>query len=246
MKHVEQNALILFFYGEHESPEQVRAHLDGCERCALEYGKLEQLLGSIEAAPVPERDEAYAGRVWAALQPQLQPRRVVWLSWFALPRLALAGGMAALLLAAFLFGNYSGKQEGMSALSAEARERILMHVVGEHLERSERALVELTNVKVGPGIDLGEQRERAARLAAANRVYRTSAQNAGEDSMALLLDQLERVLLEIANSPEAPAAAEFNRLWRCVEGSGLLIKLKLMGTETRQRAERLVAPANRT
>ncbi len=64
--------------------------------------------------------------------------------------------------------------------------------------------------------------------------------------MALLLDQLERVLLEIANSPEAPDAAEFNRLWRRVEGSGLLIKLKLMGTETRQRAERLVAPANRT
>ncbi len=246
MKHVEQNALILFFYGEHDSPEQVQAHLDGCERCTLEYGKLEQLLGSIEAAPVPERDEAYAGRVWASLQPQLQPRWAAWLSWLTMPRLALAGGMAAMVLAAFLFGNYSGSKGGMQALSAEARERILMQVVGEHLERSERALVELTNVKVGPGIDLGDQRERAARLASANRVYRTSAQHAGEDSMALLLDQLERVLLEIANSPEAPDAAEFNRLWRRVEGSGLLIKLKLMGTETRQRAERLVAPANRT
>lgn len=238
MKHIDDNALILFFYGEHESPEGVRRHLEACERCAGEYDKLEQLLGSIEAAPVPRRDENYAGQVWNSLQPRLEPRRASRLSWFTLPRLVLAGGMAALLLVAFLFGNYSGKQEGLQALTAEARERILMQVVAEHLERSERALVELTNVKVGPGIDMGDQRQRAARLASANRLYRTSARHAGQESMASLLEQLERVLLEIANSPETPDTAEFNRLWRRVEGSGLLIKLKLMGTETRQRAER--------
>lgn len=246
MKHLEQEELVLLYYGEHPAAGTARTHVDGCDRCGAAFRGLESLLDGIRPEPVPQRGEGYGRQVWAAIEPRLDPPRVGLRSWWTLPRMGLAAGVAMLLLFSFLFGRISGRAEGMQALSADARERILMQAVGEHLERSERALVELTNVEAGPSVDIGSQRERAARLASANRLYRASAEHAGRSSMVALLDELERVLLEIANTPDTPDAAELERLSRRVEASGLRFKLKLMGTETRQRAAPPASAEDRT
>jgi hypothetical protein len=54
--------------------------------------------------------------------------------------------------------------------------------------------------------------------------------------MVDLLEQLERVLTEIANSPQTLSAPEYLELWRRIEGSALLVKMKLLESETRQRS----------
>ena len=62
-------------------------------------------------ADVPERGESYGAEVWARIQPKLEapemqpwPRRLA--AFFTWPRLATAGALATLLVAAFVAGRY--------------------------------------------------------------------------------------------------------------------------------------------
>ena len=99
-------------------------------------------------------------------------------------------------------------------------------------------LIELVNTDVKGGVDLSDALPRARDLAADNRVYRRTAAQAGQPVIADLLEDLERVLLELANGPESMNAAEFAELRRRIEGRGLLIKVRFVGQEVRERARR--------
>ena len=77
-----------------------------------------------------------------------------------------------------------------------------MVAVGDHLERSQMVLVELVNADTKSAVDISAEREMAESLLQENRLYRQTAQVSGKTRMATVLEDLERVLMEIAHSPE--------------------------------------------
>ena len=98
--------------------------------------------------------------------------------------------------------------------------------VGRHLDRSQMLLVELANAPAGNPAD----QESAERLLEANRLYRVLAASAGETAVAELLDQMEILLTGVAHGDSTvdPASAE-----------GILFKVRIVGSEVKEREERL-------
>ena len=78
---------------------------------------------------------------------------------------------------------------------------MLLVAVGDHLERSEMLLIEIANANPRRSMNVVEERETAQDLVHANRLYRQTAATSGDDRVVSLLDDLERVLLEVAHSP---------------------------------------------
>jgi len=119
----------------------------------------------------------------------------------------------------------------------QQRDRILLIVVNEHFDESERILVELSNLKPQEGLDIGPERARAEALLASNRLYRRSAEDRNEEgnvaNVATLLDDLEPVLLQIAHAPSQVSANELRAIQKRVEAKGLVLKLRVVRANVR-------------
>ena len=83
----------------------------------------------------------------------------------------------------------------------------------------------------------------ADELVSANRLYRQTAVRSGEDSLVAVLEELERVLVEVAAGPDALAPQDVAELQRRIEARGLLFKVRVVGSQVRER-ERELAPRN--
>ena len=247
MTHLNEEQLILYHYGEetYRKPAERRAvaeHLAACNDCRISYESLQRVLAAVETLPVPDRPEGYGSEVWARLRPRLdaapgKSAQSGW-SWLVVPqRWALAGAMAALLIVAFLVGQRTNEKAPTSAaISPQVRERILLVAVGEHLERSQMILVELSNMPANGKVDISSEQRMASELVGENRLYRQTALNAGEAGVASVLDQLERVLVEVANSPAEVSSKEMETLRKRIESQGILFKVRVIGSDVRQRA----------
>jgi hypothetical protein len=253
MTHMEENELVMHFYGEGEDRRAVEAHLSECEECRTRFAALSNDLAEVADLHVPERGSEYGAAVWARLQPRLgemaAPRRrwrlftapVIW------PRLALAGGVAVLLVAAFVSGRYWKAPVPAAPVAAEAsaavvRERILLVAVREHLERSRIVLAEVSNRDTGTGTDLTAEQVTAQDLVATGRLYRQVAVES-DPAIAAVLEELERTLAEIANGPSRLSAVELDGLRQRIESQGLLFKVTVLGSQVRQRQQDAAAPA---
>ncbi|MCL4523508.1 MAG: hypothetical protein M1453_14985 [Acidobacteria bacterium] len=248
MNHLNEEQLILYHYGEEayrEAAERRAAseHLAACDNCRASYAALQRVLAAVDAAPVPERAEEYGSEVWARLRPRLEgaPGKESlrgWNWWLAPQRWALAGAMAVLLIVAFFVGRVTREEPPTSAaISPQARERILMVAVGEHLERSQMVLVELSNAPSNGKVDISSEQHMASELVGENRLYRQTAMNAGEAGVASVLDELERVLVEVANSPSEVSSKQMESLRKRIESQGILFKVRVIGSEVRERAK---------
>ena len=65
MKHLSEEQLLLYHYGEAGDRRAVEDHLASCQACRADYQALQQVLAAVEAAPVPERGEGSGREVWA-------------------------------------------------------------------------------------------------------------------------------------------------------------------------------------
>jgi hypothetical protein len=248
MNHLTEEQFVLYYYGEGDGSAGVREHLDACEGCRGEYANLQRVLNIVDAAPVPERAANYGAQVWRRLEPKLIGR-TRWARWLAPMRWpmrhwAATASMAGLVIAAFLAGLYYPKPQPspqMAAAAGQVRERILLVAVGDHLERSQMVLVELVNARPGQALDISSEQERAGDLVAENRLYRQTAARTGDASVAGVLDELEPVLLEIANGPARLTPEEVDKLRRRIEGDGILFKVRVVGSTVRHREEKAVA-----
>ena len=166
MNHLNEEQLILYHYGEASNRNAIAEHLDVCESCRASYQALQRVLAAVDTLPVPERSEHYGAEVWRQVRPQLPraagPRESSFWRWFRWPRPAFAGALALLVFGAFLAGRFwpqpppgPGPAVAQSQpLSAGARERVLLTEIGDHLERSQLALIELINSKTNGPVDL--------------------------------------------------------------------------------------------
>ena len=68
-----------------------------------------------------------------------------------------------------------------------------------------------------------------------NRLYRQAAFKAGDTNVSNLLEELERVLLEVAHTPSQLNSAEFDDLRQRIEAEGILFKIRIVGSTVRER-----------
>jgi len=237
MKHLEQEDLILYHYGEAENLAACRSHIEACEQCRGEYGALTEALTLVDTFPVPERGAAYGSDVWRRLAPRLSEKKSVFPVRLRPPARiwASAAALVLMLMAGFVAGRYWRRPAVTEGISAPVRERILLVAIGDHLERSQMMLVELINASDGQAVDLSAQQQKARQLVEDNRLYRQTAAGAGNAAVAGVLDELERMLLDIAHSPASVTQREMEEIRRRVEAQGLLFRIRVIGSQVRER-----------
>ncbi len=265
MNHLTEEQLVAHHFGDTGRGDEAAAierHLHACASCQVELGELRHVLAAVDSLPVPLRSDGYGAEVWARIQPSLGRDSETWrgrLAAFLSPRrLVFAGGVAVLVVVAFVAGRYlpqqaadSTRQIGGQAAAAPAatpvsaqpavvdrevvRERILLVAVGDHLERSQVALIELVNTPSSATVDISGGQQRARDLVTENRLYRQTALTTGDPAVASVLDELERVLMEIANSPSTMTAAEFSKVRSRIEQQGIIFKVNVFGQRVRER-----------
>jgi hypothetical protein len=256
MTHLADDDLVLHFYDEGDGASPGRAHLDECQDCRRRFEVLSAALQAMTADDVPERDERYGAEVWARIEPKLEGlEERSWLGWIASfatwPRLAMGGAVAVLLVVAFVAGRSTVppaptptpavEPRPTEAPSDAAGERSLLAAVGSHLDRSRVVLTEIAQRNGGGPADISPEQATAADLVAASRLYRQAAVRNGDPAVASVLEDLERVLVEIANSP-SPASHDDLARWReQIDTKGLLFKVTVLGSRVRQRQQEAAA-----
>jgi hypothetical protein len=266
VKHYNEDELTLYYYGEGRRRADVERHLDGCAECAKVYREIAGTLAMIAAPEVPERGDQYGLEVWQRIRHRLPEREHGFggFGWFdrflGFSGFGLAAAAAVLVLAAFIAGRAWQRQEASSSIathvipanssnpsnpgSADARQRILITSVADHLDRSERVLTDIMNAPERS--DISAAQGWAEDLLTTSRLYRQDAVDAGEQSVATVLDDLERSLLEIVHSPSQISAADLEQIRRRIDAAALLFKVRVMSDELRQREDLPASSAPRT
>jgi hypothetical protein len=227
--HLEEDDLILRYYGEDDGAGA--PHLAECTACAAAYAALAADLDAIRPEDVAA-DGLLASRLWTRVDRALPaPRRSVAATWTA----GLAA--AAAILLAFWLGRTSAPPVAPAPerSAEEVRERILLVAVGDHLERAQTVLLEIVNAPEGAAVDLSASQRSAQDLASANRLYRQAAVRADEPGVASVLDELERVLVEVAHSEAPLSSSSLDHLRRRIESKGLLFRVRVIGSQVREK-----------
>jgi hypothetical protein len=258
--HPSEDDLILHFYGEGQPDSEPRIddHLRSCASCRAAWSELSGTLKLVDAARLPEAPSGFEGVMWARVEQALMrvpvaPRRSFWTT-----RLVPVGALAALVVAAVTLGVLSLRRPvttGVPATGASGsastaakpdytRERMLLTALDDHFEQTEVLLVELLNAPEGGGSDLDFERTTADDLVASGRLYRISAERTGHLHVAQMLEDLEPVLVEVARSPKKFDKSDFKFLRSRISDEGLLLKVRAVGSEIRERRQDLNTVTN--
>jgi hypothetical protein len=250
MNHLSEEELVLYYYGEEAGGAAAR-HLAGCADCREAHAALERVLQPLDAVPTPEPRPEYGAEVWRQIEHRLPARQQAVFDRppFRVPALrwAIAGvALAGLLVAAFLAGRFyprpASQPAPMAALDPQASERVLLVAVGDYLERSQMVLIELANANPQGKLDISAERERAAGLVSESRLYRQTAARAGDRAVASVLDDLDRVLLDVSHSPAQLSAEDLEKLRSRLTAEGILFKIRVLGSNARHREDAESAP----
>jgi hypothetical protein len=232
MNHASEEQLVDAYY---QNGAEMRAHLNQCPECRATFERLKEHLDSLRDYPAPERGPSYGGEVWSRLLPHLKPapKRRVWFRWWT-----LAPVLATIVLIAFVAGMLTERRVQVAGTPERARERVLLIAMTRHLERSQIVLSEIANGNAA-SIDFPEERERARDLLDDNRLLRQTAARNGDAVHANLLDELERVLLDVANSPPEMTAGDLQALQSRIDNEGLLFKVRITSSDDRFKGQKL-------
>jgi hypothetical protein len=265
MKHVSEEELIGYREGDDAERDAITVHLEECAECRAELARLNTELRAVFAAldtlAVPDPGAEFGEQVWNRIAPQLVPRRpplrvasagaAWWRDWFSPRHLLAAAAVAALVVVAFFAGRGTkpvAEPEIASAGGESMREKVLLLAVGEHLGRSEMMLTELSNTEANRGkeklIDISAEQKRAEDLLRENRLYRQTALEQGDTAVASVLDELERVLLDVSHTPDQVSGAQLLAIQQRIEADGILFKVRVVGQQLEQRQRATPAGSN--
>lgn len=239
MKHLDQDQLTLLYFGE--AGGEAKRHAADCPVCQAEYAALANFLDAMHAVPVPERGGEFEGRLWATIRPRVEEalaRRPLafFRYWMVAPALA---GLLAVAFIAGMYTQHRTEKSSERAFSSRARERVLMIAMGDHMDRSQIVLAEIVNAPEGKGADLSAEQQLASSLVGENRLLRQTAMRSGDQASAAVLEDLERVLIEIAHSPSEVSPEEMENLRQRIEAQGLLFKVRVIGSNVREKGMKL-------
>lgn len=239
MRHWNEEELIEYHYGESAESARIAQHLRECGDCARNYSAVIRDLAEISAPVTPMRDEEYGRAVWDSIRGSLraypEKEKRSWIGWLAGTQgkgFAVAAACLMVIAAAFFAGRWwelrtvhAPTVSNGGAPTADGKQRVVLVVLGDHLDRSERLLVELKHAE--PDTEAPMQAE-ARELLSANRLYRASAQQSGDAVLAGALDRLERVLAEVANEPSGLSQARLDELQQEMNTDGLLFEVRVL------------------
>jgi hypothetical protein len=230
MKHLSEEDLVLIYYGE-PGVQGGAQHLAECPQCKAAADSLAQTLDLCNEWPVPVPDAGFERRVWG--------RR---LSRWSMPRMWIGlTAAAALLIAVFLLGRQSSAPQPsiMAGLSNQARERILEISLADHLDRAEMLLTEISNAG-DPGLmNFVAERGRAQDLVEEGRLMRQTLARQGDSPTLTFLDEVERFLIEVANTSDSVSPNELRELQQRIGSGSLLFKVKIIESNLRTRGQKL-------
>jgi hypothetical protein len=235
MNHLSQEELIELYYSSHGS--ETTRHLDACPECARAYEALESDLADLQLADPPPRDAKYGSQVWQAISGSLPAyarphesgsRQVPWLVWCS------AATCVVLVVAAFYAGRFWEHRRPqtqpivMQNSAPPAPPRVVFVLLSDHLDRSERFLVELKHASASDVELATPLRDEARNLLVANRSCRQQAQQTGDPAFTRALDHLNQLLSELANEPGGLNAAAITRLKDEMNAEGLLFEVRVL------------------
>ena len=174
---------------------------------------------------MPDRDDRYGLEVWQRIRHQL-PLQDAPLLGDVVPvgsararrrrrgllRHRPGGVRGRAAVAAAGRGSSRGSRRRSADTSTDANSRVRLAAIGDHLERSERVLLDVVNAHDGKQIDVSDAQAWASDLIDANRLYREAAVRGGDTMVADVLDQLERNLQEIVHGPSSLTPAQLDQL----------------------------------
>jgi hypothetical protein len=147
--------------------------------------------------------------------------------------MAFAGLMVAAFVAGRLYPRHTPAQ--MAAADTQTGERVLLVAVGDYLERSQMVLIELTNANPKGSMDISNEQARAGDLVTETRLYRQTAERTGDTSITGVLDELERVLVDITHAPSKISPDQLDELRQRLEAEGILFKIRVLGSNVRNQ-----------
>ena len=257
MNHLSEEQLILHYYGEPGEPGDALAcehHLEECGDCRALYASLERVLNVVDSLRVPERSAEYGAAVWRRIERGIEHsagarRRTLWTlpAWW---RWAAAGAaFAALMATAFVAARSyprPNRAAQMAASDPQTGERVLLAAVGDYLERSQMVLIELSNANPKGSLDISAEQERAGGLVTETRLYRQTAARTGDARITGVLDELERVLVEITHAPSNITQPQLEEMRQRLEAEGILFKIRVLGANVRKQEVADATPPRQT
>ena len=106
--------------------------------------------------------------------------------------------------------------------------RVVVVVLSDYLDRSERLLVELKHADADSTQMVSPLRDEARTLLAANRICRQDASKDHDPALDSALDRLDHLLDELANQPGGLNAASLARLQKEMDEDGLLFEVRVL------------------
>lgn len=251
MTHLTEQDLLDSYYGEPIDPRNAQ-HLRTCDPCQNSFAALGMDLdqAALDKSPARfQRFESYGEKVWESLRPSLTsfaPPKRPWFPRNLRPALRFAAASVALLLLAFFAGRHWEKHHTLQvnnikpgAGDPRSRERVIIFVLGDHLDRSEQLLVELAHPETAAADT--QLQATARRLLTENRLYRQSANDpsnvgsSGDLSLDSTLEDLEQVLAEVANNPNGLSRSEIHQIQREMNTGTLLFEVRVLRSRIQQQ-----------
>jgi hypothetical protein len=160
-------------------------------------------------------------------------------------RWGLVYGAALALLVAGAF--YSGRQweqqrkppvTAVRQAPAPVKQHVVVVVLSDHLDQSERLLVELKHAEPDSPEAASALSDQARNLLVANRICRQDVTGADDPALAKALDRLDRLLAEMASQPGGLDAAALARLQDEMNSESLLFQVRVLrsGISNRRKA----------
>jgi hypothetical protein len=243
MKHLSEEEIVEHFFSDAGSRATriAERHLDGCAECAAESARLADDMNAMQGMDFNELRADYGESVWSRVSAALPERaitdspvrRLGW-SW----GLGYAAASAALVLGAFEIGrmwehsHYPVATVTKAPTPAPMERRVVVVVLGDPLDRSERLLVELKHANGEDAEVVTPLRDEARSLLAANREFLQDADKGDDEALKKALDHLDHLLNHVANQPGGLNAASIARLQKEMKSDGLLFEVRVLRSRT--------------
>ena len=111
---------------------------------------------------------------------------------------------------------------------APTRQPIVVVVLDDHLDRSERFLVELKHADFDSTTTDSPMRDEARTLLAANRICRKNASQTDDPELNTALDHLDNLLAEAASAPGGLSAENIGKLQDEMNADGVLFEVRVL------------------
>jgi hypothetical protein len=237
----------LYFYDELDVADTARvaAHLRTCAECRARLDDLRAIRRALSAARVdaPPADD------WSGFVRRLDHACDLRSDLSVAPRggsirglVALAAMLALVTIGVIMAAKVRSRPEPVPAAAAPAvsapaaaaavsRDRGLVEMSEEHLERSKLVVLGLAArdpEHSSPG-DWRYERELAASLLSDTRLYRLAAEDRGMKELARVMGDLETVLLQASLSDHADRES-LERVQRLITKRDLMMKMQVVGS----------------